>query len=111
MLTLVHRFSASVVMEVTYGYDLKGGETFVTSTKRAAEIFMSASTLKVFALCTAFPFGGLLPFGLVPCDCFLICVRCSEDAASVVPGYGVEVRGCRMPAFGVRRLEHSVYMD
>ena len=46
-------------MEVTYGYDLKGGETFVTSTKRAAEIFMSASTLKVFALCTAFPYDAV----------------------------------------------------
>ena len=87
-------------MEVTYGYDMKGGETFVTSMQRAADIFLTVATPEIFALCTAFPFGELSPFDLVPLHFFLICVRCSEGAAGVAPGYGVEVRGCRMPAFG-----------
>ena len=59
VLTLMHRFSASVVMEVTYGYDMKGGETFVTSMQRAADIFLTVATPETSALCNAFPFGGL----------------------------------------------------
>jgi hypothetical protein len=75
VLTLVHRFSASVVMEVTYGYDMKGGETFVTSMQRAADIFFAVATPEIFALCTALPFGGLLPFDLVPPFLFLFYMR------------------------------------
>ena len=70
VLTLLHRFSASVVMEVTYGYDMKGGETFVTSMQRAADIFFTVTTPEIFALCTAFPFGELLPFDLMPLQFF-----------------------------------------
>ena len=66
ILTLVHRFSASVVVEVTYGYDMKGGETFVTSMQRAVDMFFTVATPEIFALCTAFPFGKLLSFNLVP---------------------------------------------
>ena len=88
-------------MEVTYGYDMKGGETFVTSMQRAADIIFAVATPEISSLCTAFPFGGLLPFDLVPLHLKKKCVRCSQGAAGVVPGYGVEVRGCRMPAFGV----------
>ena len=67
VLTLVQRFSASVVMEVTYGYDMKGKEAFVTSAQRAMDIFFSvAGRPEIFALCMAFPFGGLLPLDLVP---------------------------------------------
>ena len=57
-----------MVMEVTYGYDMKGGQTFVTSMQRATDIFLTVATPEVFALCTAFPFGGFLPFDLVPLD-------------------------------------------
>ena len=53
-------------MEVTYGYDMKGEETFVASMQRATDIFFSiAARPEIFAVCTAFPFGGL-PFDLVP---------------------------------------------
>ena len=50
-------------MEVTYGYDMKGGETFVSSMQRASDIILSVGTPELFALCTAFPFGGFI----VPC--------------------------------------------
>ena len=61
--TVVLRFSAVVVMEVTYGYDMKGGETFVSSVPRASDIVLSVGTPELFALCTTFPFGGFV----VPC--------------------------------------------
>ncbi|KAN0081290.1 Cytochrome P450 [Tylopilus felleus] len=54
-------FSAAVVMEVTYGYDMKGGETFVSSMQRASDIILSVGTPELFALCTAFPFVKALP--------------------------------------------------
>ncbi|KAF8452275.1 cytochrome P450 [Boletus edulis BED1] len=54
-------FSASVVMGVTYGYDMKGGDTFVTSMQRASDIFLGIATPEIFALCIAFPFVKALP--------------------------------------------------
>ncbi|KAN0101198.1 Cytochrome P450 [Tylopilus felleus] len=54
-------FSAVVVMEVTYGYDMKGGETFVSSVPRASDIVLSVGTPELFALCTTFPFVKGLP--------------------------------------------------
>ncbi|KIJ64539.1 hypothetical protein HYDPIDRAFT_111874 [Hydnomerulius pinastri MD-312] len=54
-------FSASVVMAVTYGYDLAPGDTFVNKIKRAADIFLSVATPEAAAVCTAFPFLKKLP--------------------------------------------------
>ncbi|KAN0101188.1 Cytochrome P450 [Tylopilus felleus] len=64
LLTHLHHFttfSAAVVMEVTYGYDMKGGETFVSPMQRASDIVLSVGTPELFALCTAFPFVKALP--------------------------------------------------
>ena len=76
-------------MEVTYGYDMKGGETFVSPMQRASDIVLSVGTPELFALCTAFPFGGFV----VPCipSIILTCVQCSEGASVVVSRDGMEV--------------------
>jgi hypothetical protein len=59
VLTLVIlRFSAAVVMEVTYGHNAKGNETFLSSMQRAADIVLHATTVRVIAVCTVFPFGA-----------------------------------------------------
>lgn len=71
----MYRFSASVVMEVTYGYDMKGGETFVTSMQHSADIFISVATPELFAMCAALPFGGCycpLSYFLISFDLRLI---------------------------------------
>ena len=68
-----------MVMQVTYGYDVKGEETFVTSIQRATDIFFSvAARPEVFALCTAFPFGRLLLFDWMPLDCFFFHMRAMQ---------------------------------
>jgi len=57
----ITKFSAAVVMEVTYGYDTKGNETFVTAMQRATDILLHVATIAVFAVCDAFPFIKALP--------------------------------------------------
>ncbi|KAG8215888.1 cytochrome P450 [Butyriboletus roseoflavus] len=54
-------FSAAVVMAVTYGYDMKKGDTFVTSMQRAADIFLRVVTPELSVLNTVFPFMKALP--------------------------------------------------
>ena len=61
----MHRFLASVVMAVTYGYDMNEGMTFATSMKRAGDIFNRFITPELSAMCAAFPFGGYLSFDSV----------------------------------------------
>lgn len=56
-----------MIMALTYGYDMKGGETWVTSMQRATNIFVRVATPKIFALCIAFPFGES---DLMPLDRF-----------------------------------------
>lgn len=63
----MYRFSAAVAMQVTYGYNVKGGETFVKSMQRALEIFLSVATPEITALYSAFPFGELItPDDMLP---------------------------------------------
>lgn len=98
-------------MGVTYGYDAKRGDTFVTSMQRASDIFGRLGAPELAVLSVVFPFGGLLPSNSVLLDRSLICICCSEGVASVVSGNGVQVRDCRMPASGVRGRECTVCMD
>lgn len=60
VVTLVRRFTASVVMEATHGYYMEGGETFVTSMKHG-DIFMTIAAPGMLALYNVPPFCGLLP--------------------------------------------------
>ncbi|KIJ19361.1 hypothetical protein PAXINDRAFT_7845 [Paxillus involutus ATCC 200175] len=55
------RFAASVVMSVTYGYDINGGETFGKSLKRTTDIFARFATPESAALCATSPFLKKLP--------------------------------------------------
>lgn len=81
-------------MEVTYGHDMKGGETFVTSMRHSADIFLSVATPGLFAMCTALPLGVFLLFDPVLLDRPLMYVCCSESTTCVAPRNGVEVQGC-----------------
>ncbi|KAG9312713.1 hypothetical protein JVU11DRAFT_7140 [Chiua virens] len=54
-------FAGAVVMMVTYGYDMKEGETFVTSMQHAVHILLHVCTPEISALCSAFPFVLALP--------------------------------------------------
>ncbi|KAF8835269.1 cytochrome P450 [Paxillus ammoniavirescens] len=54
-------FAATVVMSVTYGYDINGKEAFAKYLKRAADIFTHFATPESAALCAAFPFIKKLP--------------------------------------------------
>ncbi|KIK95876.1 hypothetical protein PAXRUDRAFT_826569 [Paxillus rubicundulus Ve08.2h10] len=54
-------FAASVVMSVTYGYDVNGEEVFGKSLKRAMDIFARVATPESVALCSTFPFLKKLP--------------------------------------------------
>lgn len=100
MLTLaIHRFSSAVVMEVTYGYNVKGKDTFLTSMQRAGDIVLRVSTPEIMAICTAFPFGGLLPSNSHP-HFLYVCIY-SEGITCLVSGNGVQGRRCRMPALGI----------
>lgn len=66
LMQLMHRFAAAVVMAVTYGYEIKGKERFVTSMQRAADIFLRVATPEISAVFSAFPFRECLPSGLIP---------------------------------------------
>jgi len=54
-------FSSAIVMEVTYGYNVKGMNTLLTSLKRAADVVARVCTPEIIAISIAFPFGGLFP--------------------------------------------------
>ena len=69
VLIVMSRFSASVVMAVTYGYDMNDGETFVTSMQRASDIVLRFGTPEISAVCAALPFSGCLPLDLIPLSC------------------------------------------
>jgi hypothetical protein len=67
LIRMIHRFVGAVVMEVTYGYDLKEGQAFVAMMHRAADIFVRvASTPELTALCTTFPFGESIRSRFLP---------------------------------------------
>ena len=91
VLFIMHRFSASVVMAVTYGYEMNKGETFVMSMQRAADIMLRFATPQISALCDAFPFSGCLLSDLVSLDYWLILGCHSQGVAGVVPGNGIQV--------------------
>lgn len=91
---LMHRFSAAVVMAVTYGYGMKGRETFVTSMQRAADIFLRVASPEISAVCTAFPFRGCLPSDLIPLNPLLTHAWCSQGVSRVVSWNGLQVRSC-----------------
>ncbi|KIK87086.1 hypothetical protein PAXRUDRAFT_14451 [Paxillus rubicundulus Ve08.2h10] len=55
------RFAATVVLSVTYGYDINGGEAFAKSLKHAADIFARVGNPESAALCAALPFVKKLP--------------------------------------------------
>ena len=88
---IMHSFSASVVMAVTYGYDMNEGETFVTSMHRGADIVLRFSTPEITALCTAFPFSGCSASDLAVLPCLLIYVCHSQGISGVVSWNGVQV--------------------
>ena len=93
---VVHRFSASVVMAVTYGCDMKEGETFVASMRRSAAMVLRFSTPEISAICTAFPFGGCLPSCSAPLDRSLRCICHSHGFTGMVSRNGVQVRSTRI---------------
>lgn len=78
-------------MAVTYGYDMKKGDKFVTSMQRASDIFLRVGTPELSVLSSVFPLSELLPSNLVPLDHALTCVCCSEGIAGMAPGDGIQV--------------------
>ncbi|KAG9312746.1 cytochrome P450 [Chiua virens] len=54
-------FAAAIVMAVTYGHDMKGGETFVSAMYRATYLVVRYCTPQITALYAAFPFVASLP--------------------------------------------------
>ncbi|KIJ19362.1 hypothetical protein PAXINDRAFT_7846 [Paxillus involutus ATCC 200175] len=54
-------FAATVVMSVTYGYDINGGETFGKSLKHSADALLRFATPESAVLCAAFPLLKKLP--------------------------------------------------
>ncbi|KIJ19369.1 hypothetical protein PAXINDRAFT_7852 [Paxillus involutus ATCC 200175] len=54
-------FAATIVMSVTYGYDVNEGEAFAKSLKHAADIFFRVATPQSVTLYTAFPLLKKLP--------------------------------------------------
>ena len=90
VLIVMNRFSASVVMAVTYGYDMNDGETFVTSMQRATDIVLRFGTPELSAMCATFPFSGCLLPDLMLRSRVLTWIG-SQGITDVVSGNEVQV--------------------
>ncbi|KIK92206.1 hypothetical protein PAXRUDRAFT_13359 [Paxillus rubicundulus Ve08.2h10] len=83
-------FAATVVMSVTYGYDINGKEALAKYLKCATDIFTCFATPESAALCAAFPFRG-------------------EEVACVVPfmGFKYAAAKCKKLANGGRHGSYA----
>ena len=88
---LAHRFSVSVIMSVTYGYNMDEGETFVTSMQRAGDIFLRFATPERSASCNTFPFSGCRTFYSASLDLLPGFVSHSYEFAGMASKGGAQV--------------------
>ena len=89
LMQLLHRFSAFVVMGVTYGYELKEEESFLKSMQRAADTYLRYARPEISVVCATFPFCECLPsYYSLPLPRVLISALVTKALPAWFPGMG-----------------------
>ncbi|KAG9312714.1 cytochrome P450 [Chiua virens] len=87
-------FEVTVVMAVTYGYDMKQGKALVTSMRQSADIFVRFATLELSALCGAFPILKALPAWFPGMGFKSEAAKCRSLISEALNASYAWVRGC-----------------